>query len=75
MDLAIITQLLRLLGISNLSVRFDDPKRQIVATFIKDSQMQTELINFTDVENLFTEGPAQAPDSRLLDKPTPAGSR
>lgn len=57
MDLVIIKQILRLVGITNLIVRFDDPERQIVATFTKDGQGHTEFIKFTDIEKLFTEAP------------------
>lgn len=61
MDLGVIKQFLRLAGITNLAVRFDDHKRQIEATFIKAGQKRTELIKFTDIEKLFTERPSQAP--------------
>jgi hypothetical protein len=73
MDLALIQQILRLVGITNLVVRFDDPNRQIVATFIKNSQAHTEFIKFTDIEELFTEGPSQARTGPQLDVPSPAG--
>ena len=73
MDLAVLKQILRMVGITNLAVRFDDPNRQIVATFIKDSQGHTEFIKFADIEKLFTEGPIQAHSSPLLDVPTQTG--
>ena len=73
MDLAIIKQILRLVGISNLVVRFDDPQRQIVANFTKDSQGHTEFIKFTDIEKLFTEAPIQAQTSSRTDIPSPVG--
>jgi len=71
MDLVVIKQILRLAGITNLVIRFDDPNRQIVATFIKDSQMRTSLITFADIESMFTEGPSQARTGPLLDVSTP----
>ena len=68
MDLGIIKQFLRLAGITDLVVRFDDPNRQIVATFTKDSQGRTELIKYQDIEDLFTERPSQAP-ADLTERP------
>ena len=62
MDLVILKQLLRLAGIRDLKVRFDDPNRQIIATFIQGSQTYEEYIDFKDIENFFTEGPVQATD-------------
>lgn len=73
MDLAVIKQILRLAGINELAVRFDDPNRQIVATFIKDSEGHTEFIKFTDIEKLFTEGPTQARSGPLPVVPTHTG--
>ena len=70
MDLAVIKQLLRLMGITDLAVRFDDPNRQIVATFTKDSQGHTEFIKFTDIEKLFTEGSIQAHTHSQIDVPS-----
>jgi hypothetical protein len=73
MDLVLIKQILRLAGITNLAVRFDDPERQIIATFIKNSQARTEVIKFTDIEDLFTERPIQARSGPPLEDSTPAG--
>lgn len=61
MDLVIVKQILNLAGITNLAIRFDDPNRQIIATFIKNSEMRTANITFADIESMFTEGPSQAP--------------
>lgn len=74
MDLAIIKQLLRLAGITKLAVRFDDPNRRIVATFIKDSQGHAELIKFTDIEDLFTEPPSQGHSGPPVDEPRPTST-
>lgn len=71
MDLGIIKQFLRLAGITHLAVRFDDPNRQIVATYVKASQGHTELIKFTDIEDLFTERPSQAAAGPPVDEPAP----
>lgn len=62
MDLVILKQLLRLAGIRDLKVRFDDPSRQIVATFTQGGESHAEHIDFEDIEKFFTEGPAQATD-------------
>ena len=61
MDLAIIKHILRLAGIRDLVVRFDDPNRQIVASFTQGGEQHQELISFTEFERIFTEGPVQAP--------------
>lgn len=73
MDLFVIKQILRLVGITDLVVRFDDPNRQIIATFTKDSQGHTEFIKFTDIEKLFTEQPFQAHTAPLIEETTPGG--
>lgn len=74
MDLALIQKVLNLVGITNLAVRFDDPNRQIIATFIKDSQLHTKSVKFTDIEKLFTQGPFQAHTSPPVDVPSQIGT-
>jgi len=68
MDLGVIKQFLRLVGIENLNVRFDDANRQIIANFAKNGQGRTELIKFTDIEDLFTERPFQAAAASQMDE-------
>lgn len=80
MDLAIIKQILRMLGISNLRIRFDVENRQIIATFISSGEMRTECLNFTDIEDLFTdqlkqttEGITEATGRSRLDESSSGG--
>jgi len=61
MDLVILRQLLRLAGIRDLILKFDDCRRQIVVTFTQAGENHVEHIDFEDIESFFTEGPAQAP--------------
>lgn len=61
MDLAYIKILFRAMGITNLTMRFDDPNRQIVANFTRAGQSHTKRIDFVALERLFTQGPMQAP--------------
>ena len=68
MDLVIIKQILRIAGITNLVILFDDPNRTIIATFKKDKQDHTRLIKFEEIESLFTERPSQAPAGSPLDE-------
>lgn len=60
MDLAYIKITLAAVGIHGLSVVFDDPNRQIVATFTRGGQKHTERIKFADIEKALTERPIQA---------------
>jgi len=69
MNLGLIKQFLKVAGINNLAVRFDDHNRQIVATFTRNSQDHTELIKYKDIEDLFTEEPP-----RQRSKDLPVGS-
>jgi hypothetical protein len=75
MDLAILKHILRLGGIKNLAVRFDDPNRQIIATFTQGGVNHTELISFTEFESIFTGGPDQVPvQPGAEDRPGPAAA-
>ncbi|MBA7518481.1 hypothetical protein ES705_10551 [subsurface metagenome] len=74
MDLAYIKILLQAMGITNLAMRFDDPNRQIVATFRRAGQTQTKRIDFVALEELFTQGPTEATAGPSAKKLLPTGT-
>ena len=73
-DLACIKILLRAMGITNLAMRFDDPKRQIVATFRRAGQTHTKRIDFVALERLFTQEPTEATAGPSVKKLSPTGT-
>lgn len=76
MDLAILKHLLRLAGITNIQVRFDDQDRQIVANFTQGGSAHTEYIKYTELERLLsnnTEAPAEATGSPGAEEIIPWG--
>lgn len=73
MDLAAIKVMLHAAGIRNLAVRFDDPNRQIIATFTHGGEKHERTISFSEIEKLFTEGPFQAHRHARADVPSISG--
>ena len=55
MDLATIKKALRLLGIQNLSVKFDPSAEIVRASFNYLGQHQEGTISFRDIENTLTD--------------------
>lgn len=75
MDLAVIRQMLRLVGITGLVVRFDVQNQQVVANFKQGSEAHTEFIKFAAIEDLFTEAPIQVHTGPPQLKPSPGGGQ
>jgi len=73
MDLATIKKALRLLGIRNLSVKFEPQAELIRTSFNYQGQHSEETISFQDIENILTDTEIKPDNTPQIDIPTNCG--